>query len=81
MQKELEMWKAENDRHAEAIRKEERCVTNVVIKDILLTLATKHRRRVTAIVWRFSVCPSVCMLVCPPEALGMVNNCACVNVC
>ena len=24
MQKELEMWKAENDRHSEAIRKEER---------------------------------------------------------
>ena len=24
MQKELEMWKAENERHAEAIRKEER---------------------------------------------------------
>ena len=26
MQKELEMWKAENDRHSEAIRKEERCM-------------------------------------------------------
>ena len=26
MQKELEVWKAENERHAEAIRKEERYV-------------------------------------------------------
>ena len=25
MQKELEMWKSENERHSDAIRKEERC--------------------------------------------------------
>ena len=39
----------------------------------LLTLTTKRRRRVTTIVWSFSVRPSVRTLVYPPEA-GVVNQ-------